>query len=691
MYRCPNEDYNTTKKLARKRNQLGKRFSAIFDILLDPDYYEGTLYGRYFNEQKADGTSKIYVKDPLETNLQEICDRNANIIRYLVGFTGMGKTTLLRNFFKVQDRDVHIKDDSIVIYISFYYASLSADQPQQSVESEVIKYLIRAIGKLMGKSPQLLEDEDAFWNDLYDYIECNKPVCLQSEELNPKLSLKAWFGEATEKSLDQKKRDLEKACEKNRIDYYSCLLKFVFSKMPNMHNIFLIYDDVESKEAIFHRPVVEIARHLHSCFSCVEDRKSWVKSIVALRAYTFRSNLDRQLEARREQIKKNTIFKMETAQLHDIFSLRFQGIERQQKVIEQLRDVDSYKEARKQFDLVVQQLDSSFSKMVYNLANCNLCNAMLMYSQILTNVEWIAKGETELMGSFKVSADNYRLTSKTIFHALACGNEITYIEPEKESNYFPNILHNKGREEGTELFNLLIIRYLINKNATDLYGNVYISRDDIVNDISKVFVESTDSEVKIDKWKMRIIDSLDYLYTNGILLRSIYDIETLDVEQIERQYRGSFKLYLSPRGRYLYNLFSKNALLLELYRDTIYTSLKNNDKLTCELKIYDVIDYLISYIEVLFQFEKRNIGEAVPNLGQYQEFFGSELLVSPLLEGVFKNIKAYYPERGEEYNELLCRLKSLLYIIYQYVDLVQKERGIRFEISSALNNVIEKD
>lgn len=688
MYRCPNEGYSRTLKRVEARNQIGKKFSAIFDILLDPDYYEGTLYGRYFNEQKEDGTSRIYVNDPLENSLQEIYDKEENIIKYLVGFTGMGKTTLLRNFFRVQDRDVHINGDSIIIYISFYYASLTSDQPQQSVENEVIKYLIRAIRKLMERNSQLLEQEDMFWGNLYDYIEKNKPVCLQNEELNPKLSLKEWIGESNLKSLEQKKKDLERSCEKNRFDYYSCLLKFVLSNIPDIHNICMIYDDIESKEAIFHRPIVEIARHLHSCFSCIEDKNSWIKSIVSLRAYTFRSNIDRQLEARREQIKKNTIFKMETARLNDIFEARFLEIERLKGILKQVKNIDSYIDAHKQFDLIMQQFEGKFSEMIYSLANCNLCNAMLMYSHILINVEWIAKDEIEIRGSFKFNAENYRLTAKTIFHALACGNESTYIENEKESNYFPNILHNGGKEEGAELFNLLIIRYLMRKKATDLYGETYINREDIINDISKVFLESTDSEIKVEKWKMRVVDSLDYLYSSGILLRSIYDIETLDPEQIERQYKGSFKLYLSPRGQFLYNLFSQNALLLELYRDTIYTNIEKNDILTCDMKTYDIMDYLIKYIKALFRFERRNIGDAIPNLGQYQEFFGSELLVSPLLEGIFKNIKTYYPDGGNDYDALLCNLKALLDEIYQYINLVERERGVRFNFSNIFNRIM---
>ena len=96
--RKPNERiiYHDTKP---PKNQIGKRFSKIFDILMDPGYYEGTKYAKYFDRLDDTGKSKIYVYDPLEKELDRMyCDDyDKNQMKYLVGLAGMGKTTLLRN------------------------------------------------------------------------------------------------------------------------------------------------------------------------------------------------------------------------------------------------------------------------------------------------------------------------------------------------------------------------------------------------------------------------------------------------------------------------------------------------------------------------------------------------------------------------------------------------------------------
>lgn len=682
MYRCPNDTYIwKTQNVVQKKNQIGRKFSEIFDYLLEPNYYEGTPYGLYYKRLDPNGTSRIYVKDPLENKLQEFCSLKSNTINYLVGFTGMGKTTLLRNFFRIYNRDVSINEKDIIIYISFYYSNLNADHPQSSVENEVITYLLRAISKLGQQYPDYFSNEDDFWNEFYDYIERNKPSNLQNEDITPYSSLSDFFTPCGLRSIRQKKEQLIRACEKNRLDYHSSMLKYMLVKIKKISNVYFVFDDIESKEGIFHRPVVETARHLHSCFSCIEGKNILVKTLVSLRAYTFRSNVDRQLEARREQIEKNTIFKKETVELDEIFKARFEELQDILGTEERARVKDSYTEAFEQVEIVSRQLATSFSNIIISLANCNLCSAMLMYNTILTNVEWIGKYEVENSGSFRVSANNYRLTAKTVFTALACGNEITYSD--KYSNYFPNILHN-GKEEGEELINLLILRYLTNKGATDLYGETYVQRNEIIQDITNVFTNSTDSKIKVERWHERITASLNYLYDSGILLRSIYDIENLRDDQIERKYSRAFKFYISPRGQFLLNLLSQNALLLELYRDSIYVDLIGNDCLTNDMRTYDVMQYLINYVEKLFEYEKRNIGDALFNLHKYQEYFGRELLISPLLGGIVRNINSYFKENCDEYNRLIGKTQSLIFKIKEYLNILYKDKGMTFMLSDTL-------
>ena len=301
----------------------------------------------------------------------------------------------------------------------------------------------------------------------------------------------------------------------------------------------------------------------------------------------------------------------------------------------------------------------------------------------MVTLAWIVQREVEHDGSFQLSDDSYKLTADRIFKAIACGNELSYSYEKNE--FIPNILHNY--KEGTELLGLYIIKYMIRNKATDLYAETYVEGDRIFKDIVALFVDRSDSQIRVDIWQSRLLYVISYFYSSGLLLRSIYDIENITEKQIKREYNGAYKLYLSPRGQALYKLLSQNALLLELYRDDIYTNLENNDKLTSDLNTDELMMYLVDYVSYLFQCEQKYIGNAISCLERYQELFGEELIVVPLFEGIIKNIRAFYPKRDDEYQNLMKRIRNQINKIKEYIDLIENEQGIRFSISQYLNNV----
>lgn len=679
MYRKPNEYLKYRQKSEdKKRNQIGRRFSEIFDILLNPSYYEGTKFAEYFNRLNDDGKNMIYVYDSLEKELDQMIGTNRNLMKYLVGLSGMGKTTLLRNYFRITDRDVKIEDNKIIIYISLYYADMSVDNPHKSVENEIVKYFARTVRVLLTENSELVGDEDIFWEGLYDFIEKNKPTLLESERITPSSFFLSEIKDGI--TLKRKHQRLNDICSTKPIEYYSSFIKYILMLLPTKYNIVILYDDIESKERVFHRPFVEIARHVHSCFNAIEDKERTVKTIVTLRAYTFRSNIERQSDARREAIRNNTILKKDAVKLHDIFEVRFKEIEEIEQTENNSKDINNYREAKRQLSYVEQRLNNIGSDLIYNLANYDLCNAMLLYCQVLTNVEWIASGESEKSGGFRVNNENYQLTAENIIYAIANGNSKEYVD--NNDNYIPNLLKND--KEGTDLIGLYIIYYLKNKQCTSVYGVNYVEGEKILSDIMGLFVSNSDSEARIDNWRYKILCVLEHLYDSGILLRSLYDIEDTADTQIERKYSNTFKLYLAPRGVCLYNLLSRNAVLLELYRDDIYTNLYNNDKMTYELKTKDLFVYLMDYLDELFEIEKRNIGSATSNLEKYQELLGSEFITVILLEGIVRNLGAYFKEKGNDYEEIMERVYKLRDKMQYYSKAIQEKYNICFSISKYL-------
>ncbi len=678
MYSKPSNTNNSAYKI-KPRNQIGKRFSRIFNTLTDPSYYTGTKYGKNFNRLNDDGTSKIYVYDPLEEELKKIHYSQNNEFKFLVGLTGMGKTTLLRNYFKITDRDIKISDSDIIIYISFYYADLLSDNPQKSIEKEIVKYLLRTVKKLLIEHKEIYTNSEKFWSDFYNFIISNKPTLLENDKIIPNSS---FFDDVFNPlSYDKIQEKLKKTCENNTLEYYSSLIKYILTKIQKAYNIFIIFDDIESKEEKFHKTTVELARHLHSCFSAIENPRITIKTIIALRAYTFRCNIGRQSQARRESIQHDTILKKNSVNLLDIFNKRFEEIEETQLTKVITKNIESYNQAKTQLYCVAKSLDRIGGHLIYNLSNYNLCDALLIYCNIMINLDWIAEDEAETSGAFQIDSKNYRITTENLMYVIANMEVDNYME---KSGYVPNILYND--KEGTDLIAVYIIKYLLINGIDNIYGEKYITGSELLQKIRDLFVKRNDSNIRYEYWTEQINSVLNYLYNTGILFRSLYDIEDPNDSQIERKYDENFKLYLSPRGKCLYTLLSKNAVLLELYRDDIYTDIPNNDKLTVELSTVDVFDYLLKFLQTCYNLEKNNIGCAIPNLELYQENVGNEYITSTLLEGVLKNISAYFKNKDDSYNNLIKKVFEIYNDMCNYSDSIYIKYNIRFNISTYISD-----
>jgi hypothetical protein len=686
MYRKPNENIERYKmdNNESKMNLIGRRFEDFFSKLMNPHYYEGTKYAEYFSEIDEDGRSKIYVYDPFEVEIDKIMKNPHDQMKYMVGLTGMGKTTLLRNYFRIVDRDVKLTNEKIIVYISFYNVNLSGDNPQKSVENEIVTYMIRTIKVLIESNKEIVANQTEFWKEFYGFIKNNKPTLLENESLTPDSDfITDILGEVSD---DRLMKQLKMLCDSKPIEYYSSFIKFLLRKIPEIKQIVMIYDDIEAKASVFHRPLVEVARHVHACFGAVDERAISVKTIVSMRAYTFRANIGRESEARREHLEHDALLKTETVNLHNIFEARFRYIEERENK-NNVADSKSTIQAKKVLEYVEQQLDNMGGKIIYKLSNNNLCDAMLLYCHVLTNVEWVACDEIENKGSFIIGEKNYKLTKDNILRAIANGNSKVYFG--ENNKYVPNLLFNQL--EGSELIGLYIIRYLKKLGISRVYGIKYAEGKEIYRDISSLFIRNNDSEARKDAWRYRILNVIEYFYYSGILFRSLCDIEDIPDKQVERKYSNEYKLYLAPRGECLYGMLSDNAVLLELYRDDIYVDLPGNDIVTDNMSsTAEVFDYLIKYVAFLFECEKRNIANASDNLNRYQELIGDEFITALLLQGIVKNIIVYFKKQGEDsfYNELMENARTIINNMIEYSQKIEEVYKVIFKVPDDLKKLI---
>ena len=676
MIRKPNEGKKTENN---QPNHIWRRFSNEFRVLLDTTYYQGSKFGQFFNAINIDGTSNIYVPDPYEGRIAEFDQSKFNEMKFMVGLTGMGKTTLIKNYYRITDKDFRFDDDHYVIYISFYRANLSLDKPYESVNNEVVEYLKRFIESLLQEYPGI-SICNCFWEGLYQFIIQNKPVLLATRSFTPgNVDFEA-ISKAS-KTQEEIYSILESLANNSPLEYYSSVIKYIMLLINKPYKISFIFDDIEAKDFAFHIHIIETARHMFSCFNATTDGNCTVKVLVSLRAYTFRSNVDRIAEARREALHRDVILKREAVAMHDIFDLRFTAIKNKRIQDKKIGNIESYNEAKSVLDYVEAKVNQIGSDLIFNLQNYNLCDSMVLYCEVLTNLVWITVGEYEKQGSFKLDGENYKITKFNLIRSIGMGNCKYY---NGMSACVPNIIQYNGI--GSELICIYIIRCLKNMKYEGVYGEQYIVGKELFQELVNLFCNSNTPDPIKRRWKQQIGDAISFLYNKGVLFRSLYDIEDESRNQIRREYYDSYKLYLSPRGAVLFDLLAGNSVLMELYRDDIAIDLPNNDMVTSDLNAFEKFEYIINLAKTLFQIEKENIAQALWNIVKYTELIGDTFICEHILKGVVNNINAYYGEHDEKHQEIVNLVVEFIKDMKEYAFEINKRYGEFFSVGG-LNNL----
>ena len=562
MSKCRPNDLNMPATLQEVGRGLVTRVFP-FRVVLTHGYNEGTPYGLFFNTLNESGESSIYVRqDIYEETLEQLISDYGDSLKYLVGFTGIGKTTLLKNFFKAFSGSVEIRDERLIFYISFYSANLNSDNPKQSVDDVITDYILTAIDKLIEIHPSILEffsnRRAEFDEALYKDIQANKEPKLPRAHLMPTF---------TNNINNNPASSLQELAQTDKMAYSLFLLKFIINMCDDVQKVVFIYDDIESQSNIFHRHVVDSANQVHSCALTHRGRDYHVKTIVSLKSFTFRENVSREAEARRNDIKNSVLLKETIPPIIEVFRKRFQAAKKREYKHIEIPDSQTWDEAEAILDIISSELSINFGDAICMLTNNDIHKALIAFVKIITNHRYVAATERETRGAFKLSRDNYNIkTAEPVFKALAYGEGEVFSDVDQ--HMFCNILQVHDEiNPGSELLGLYILNYLINsKNngKNTLYGMNFEIGSEIVERIVDVFVVLNEIQKSELRKKLNLI--MTHFYEGSVILRSIRDYEEPDtaVSQTTRVYRDDYGIYLSLRGQKLFDLLSESSLLFEI-------------------------------------------------------------------------------------------------------------------------------
>ncbi|MDR1734933.1 MAG: hypothetical protein LBR73_08660 [Oscillospiraceae bacterium] len=712
IYKCPSlSRIPGGDRFKWGNNQIYLRFKPAFDILLSDRKKEGTSQGTFYRSVNG-GVSSIYVEHDkqlttanewinYEEQIRRFIDEIGDRVKILIGYTGIGKTTLLRNALQMVDRDVYITAKELYIYISFHDGTMDMQNTFAAVHSVITKKIGLAVTKLTGNASANA--------DFYRFIEETSPDTLDA--------LDDIHRAAAETEEAYHRRKLEALKTQGSPYLYDCLrlLYTMDCAAQRFERVVFIYDDIESRDVVFHQPMISAAQAIHD-YMKIDGRHTrcfYVKTLFVFRAYTTRQNQHRMEQAFRINPDTDYIIKENIPMIAQIFKSRFEEAIRRPECKFSDQNKDALQNA---MDALLDYCDDNNRydvdtvDIITDVTNRNIAASMDLFIRLLTY------GVPPQKGSFGDSIEIDKIIPGALSdrkRALIYGSDSVY--KDGSDRQFTNIMHISDAfpvRRSTELLGLYIIRYF--EKHTNLYGINYKLDTDAIRDLTQILGSGTNAD-SIPSLAERLQKMIEKLFIGGALLHSIKDEEDIEstnaYERVYPQKEIGVKLYLSLRGKRLWTMLGEDSMLMEAYREDIlvpdgvfhpelYASrtpydVRERFSFCGQMMQPDRLLYLIEYIRYLFGFEKEYLCNAVPNINAYRDYFGDSFMVGHLLLGVSNSLKQLTrnnaPARGNSqlsYATVIQELKSLIAEITAYADNFNKDYSTDFHLSSQITNNI---
>ena len=674
----PNYNYNRREKEDKYlgENNLFREFRKCFTVMLKSSYEDGTRDSVYYNEFDNRKSHYYVPQEDVEGKLDRFYEAPNDSNDFLIGFTGIGKTTLVRNYFGIIDAIPFVDEKmSFIAYLSLYKYNLRNEEELKSI---YVKFLLE-IKDQLNKDIGIDFSDNNVINEVYNHINMIDPLMLVKE---------IDFNNNGENGLSDQ---LNSASKEKPLEFYCAIISYLLSKQSKIKQIILINDDIESQYSALHIPFISCAQNIYTRLKSNNRRTYKVKNLIVLRNYTFRYNYARQSEARRVY-EYDIILKDSIPPIHKILEKRFDAYYINESVRSEIVNEERWKESVKILKTVVEHI-SGFGEAVAKLANYDISHSFRIFLQIITNHKWFAPKEFYENGAYLLREDDYTSTplKERIFRALAYGEEDAYYD--EEDKILPNVMrfHYDVDNQYNRILPLYILEYMITmkrKGQVTLYGRIdqNIIGDEISEKICKI-LNRKDLKETIEKAVAR-------LYEQRCVLQSIFQPEEprdstdgYKRNGYKRIYSPEYRLYLSLRGAAIDRMLRNDSLLIDFYRDDIDTDIYKNDKLSSQISQNDRIIYNITYISQLFDIEKSLIRDADKRL--YFESLNGGFIVDCLIEGISNTLKYYYKDKKrEDYTVVVSKMTELFNNIIEYKNILINEDKELY-IKSPENDILE--
>lgn len=569
----------------------------------------------------------LYIPDEhTEEKLQDIFDDEADSLSLLIGYAGIGKSTVLRNFFNFSN--------SVI---------------SESRDGKAVIFPMTCNGKILDNA-ELIDDFTARISSVCSYIEKKTPeleIWFNSEQgqhsfyqyidnTNPKILEHVPYDESVgipTKKLENKK--LRYAFEKERFIFTATKLKYYLGREECKYNkLIVILDDVEPLPYHAQKELIMQYVRFYECMRNVSekdsDKKYIINMLISIRPHTNRIlNTERDFKAfyvTREIVKQDMV------DLHKLFEKKIYYYSKEINI----ENKDSWDTATKVLLILSGKFNGKYRNMIKNISLLNARDALKAYALVLSNRIWIQKN-ADKYAEFTINENDYIFNNITVLRALAC--EQYYVYARRGQYLIPSIILN-SLDKNYSILNLCLLNcFLIEDSKNFSYGLEYKTGDDILKIFEKVFPNYLDLKDDVEKM-------IRYFYREKILRKSINDTEKLECQDEENITMQS-KLYLSPKGYEISNMLSSDSVYYELCREDYYRVMNDEYSKQSSFELMQkgqqigIFCDLLVLLKELMDEEKTYLLYVKEHntLELYHAYFGNEVLCKKIYHGLCKSIE----------------------------------------------------
>jgi hypothetical protein len=587
---------------------------------------------------------KLYIHDnDFEEQINRFKASESDVVKFCVGYTGIGKTTGIRHCFGLGISNQACFDtvNKTIVFPTF----LDGYQVKDMQKFDLPARIAAVCTGLKNKHPelgQLLKTYEGK-KEFYEFV--LKHTSFALENIDPIDSI-----DMEENELIKEK--LKGAYNNKPFEYQANLLKFYIMKKYDCYNqLIIVLDDIESLPENDQKDTIAMYLKLHSCLRNTEypfNSKYNIKMLISVRPHTHRIvHKSRQVET--FFISEPEILKKRAVDLDSLFQNRFDYYTKQSGSV--IGNIDTWKKCYEAVQSMNGSFEGKYKDMISNLCFMNIRVALASYSRIFANRFWIQKNKNK-EDRFSINIPDYTFKNTNVIRALACNEEAMYWGD--INCIMPNIFYTT-QEDDLSVHSILLMRYFEIKRNNEEYGLNAETIDNIKMEWKNIFGEELYE---------KFLTVLEFLFERKILRKSIKDKD--DEKSLEVITNGS-RLYISPRGKEMYEMLSRDSVLLEMIRENAWRdydgwnySDKGSSDLMREGKQKTIFIDLLEYIDFLSEQESEILSEVSLRYkkNEYKNLFGRTPVVKRLLCGVENSLNYSGIMQDMQINTIFHELES---------------------------------